>query len=249
MNARARLVHASGALILLKYAVGLCLVYQLAARRTGLLRSGPDIHKALQKRPGRRRVVKTIGRARHRGIGFGANSACDQPQDICPTHVNQGVHAATSQPNKIGPATRYDFNSKNLTAYGGLLPVGTLLEKLGFRQLVEETLRVKRQTSAMPAYQFILAMVLGLLRGFLATASHAVSAARAHADGNPGRVAARRSVPSGGSWPLCTAAWPANCWKYSDACDSEYGKRPMWDSDDRPSFLKTPARICRISIS
>jgi hypothetical protein len=74
----------------------------------------------------------------------------DQPQDICPTPVNQGVHAATSQPNKIGPATPYDFDSKNLTAYGGLLPVGTLLEKLGFRQLVEETLKVKRQTLACP---------------------------------------------------------------------------------------------------
>jgi len=43
----------------------------------------------------------------------------------------------------------YDFDSKNLTAYGGLLPVGTLLEKLGFRQLVEETLKVKRQTRVM----------------------------------------------------------------------------------------------------
>ena len=90
----------------------------------------------------------------------------DQSQDICPTPVNQGVHAATSQPNKIGPATPYDFDSKNLTAYGGLLPVGTLLEKLGFRQLVEETLKVKRQTRAMPAYQFILAMVLACYVGF-----------------------------------------------------------------------------------
>ena len=90
----------------------------------------------------------------------------DQPQDICPTPVNQAVHAATPQPNKIGPATPYDFDSKNLTAYGGLLPVGTLLEKLGFRQLVEETLKVKRQTRAMPAYQFILAMVLACYVGF-----------------------------------------------------------------------------------
>jgi hypothetical protein len=90
----------------------------------------------------------------------------DQPQDICSTPVNQGVHAATSQPNKIGPTTPYDFDSKNLTAYGGLLPVGTLLEKLGFRQLVEETLKVKRQTRAMPAYQFILAMVLACYVGF-----------------------------------------------------------------------------------
>ena len=29
-----------------------------------------------------------------------------------------------SQPNKIGAATPYDFDGKNLTAYGGLLPVG-----------------------------------------------------------------------------------------------------------------------------
>ena len=90
----------------------------------------------------------------------------NQPQDICPTPVNQGVHAATPQPNKIGPATPYDFDGKNLTAYGGLQPVGTLLEKLGFRQLVEETLKIKRQTRAMPAYQFILAMVLACYVGF-----------------------------------------------------------------------------------
>jgi hypothetical protein len=90
----------------------------------------------------------------------------DQPQDIYPTPVNQGVHAPASQPNIIGPTTPYDFDSKNLTAYGGLLPVGTLLEKLGFRQLVEETLRVKRQTRVMPVYQFILAMVLACYVGF-----------------------------------------------------------------------------------
>ena len=44
--------------------------------------------------------------------------------------------------------------------------MGTLLEKLGFRQLVEETLKVKRQTRVMPAYQFILAMVLACYVGF-----------------------------------------------------------------------------------
>jgi len=44
--------------------------------------------------------------------------------------------------------------------------VGTLLEKLGFRQLVEDTLKVKRQTRVMPAYQFILAMVLACYVGF-----------------------------------------------------------------------------------
>jgi len=39
----------------------------------------------------------------------------------------------------IEPSTPYDFEGKNLTAYGGLLPVATMLERLGFRQLVEET--------------------------------------------------------------------------------------------------------------
>jgi hypothetical protein len=90
----------------------------------------------------------------------------DRKKDSDKTPVKQGPEKVSSEPNKIGPATPYDFDGKNLTAYGGLLPVGTLLEKLGFRQLVEETLKVKRQTRVMPAYQFILAMVLACYVGF-----------------------------------------------------------------------------------
>src|SRR6202051_364712 len=90
----------------------------------------------------------------------------DRKKDSEKTPVKQGPEKVSSEPNKIGPATPYDFDGKNLTAYGGLLPVGTLLEKLGFRQLVEETLKVKRQTRVMPAYQFILAMVLACYVGF-----------------------------------------------------------------------------------
>ena len=60
----------------------------------------------------------------------------------------------------------YDLQSKNLTAYWGLLPVATMLEKLGFQQVVEETLRVKRATRALSRYQFVLAMVLALYVGF-----------------------------------------------------------------------------------
>ena len=90
----------------------------------------------------------------------------DRNKDSDKTPVRQGPEEVSSEPNKIGPATPYDFDGKNLTAYGGLLPVGTLLEKLGFRQLVEETLKVKRQTRAMPGYQFILAMVLACYVGF-----------------------------------------------------------------------------------
>src|ERR1700682_2717896 len=80
--------------------------------------------------------------------------------------AKQGAEAVIREPNKIGASTPYDFEAKSLTAYGGLLPVVTMLEKLGFQQLVEETLTVKRMTRAMPMYQFVLAMVLALYVGF-----------------------------------------------------------------------------------
>src|SRR5437879_2290598 len=41
-----------------------------------------------------------------------------------------------------------------------------MLEKLGFQQLLEETLTVKRVTRAMSMYQFVLAMVLAVYVGF-----------------------------------------------------------------------------------
>jgi hypothetical protein len=83
-------------------------------------------------------------------------------QDTRPSRSPQGSERPIPEANKIGAATPYDFEGKNLTAYGGLLPVATMLEKLGFQQLVEETLRVKRITRVMSLYQFVLAMVLAL---------------------------------------------------------------------------------------
>ena len=80
--------------------------------------------------------------------------------------ARQGAEEDIAGPNKIGASTPYDFEGKNLTAYGGLLPVVTMLEKLGFQQLVEETLTVKRVTRAMNLYQFVLAMVLAVYVGF-----------------------------------------------------------------------------------
>src|SRR5271165_3313847 len=80
--------------------------------------------------------------------------------------AKQGVAEDAAEPIKIRASTPYDFEGKNLTAYGGLLPVATMLEKLKFRQLVEETLTVTRVTRAMPWYQFVLSMVLALYVGF-----------------------------------------------------------------------------------
>ena len=80
--------------------------------------------------------------------------------------ARQGVQRDIAEPNRIGASTPYDFEGRNLTAYGGLLPVATMLEKLGFQQLIEGTLTVKRVTRAMSMYQFVLAMVLAVYVGF-----------------------------------------------------------------------------------
>ena len=90
----------------------------------------------------------------------------NKKKDTDKTPAKQGAEAVISEPNKIGSSTPYDFDSRNLTAYGGLLPVATMLERLGFQQLVEETLTVKRGTRAMSMYQFVLAMVLAAYVGF-----------------------------------------------------------------------------------
>jgi hypothetical protein len=82
------------------------------------------------------------------------------------TPARQEAEGAAPEAWKIGASTPYDFSARHLTAYGGLLPVATMLEKLGFEQLVEETLTVRRLTRAMPVYRFVLAMVLALYVGF-----------------------------------------------------------------------------------
>src|SRR6204780_4235316 len=80
--------------------------------------------------------------------------------------VEQGPEEVAPEPNKINASTPYDFAGKNLTPYGGLLPVITMLEKLGFHALVEQTVTSKRIPRAMDLYRFVLGIVLGLYIGF-----------------------------------------------------------------------------------
>src|SRR5437870_8808548 len=80
--------------------------------------------------------------------------------------ARQAVQESASEPNKIGASTPYEFKGKSLTAYGGLLPVATMLEKLGFQALVEETITCSRETRVMNLYKFVLSIVLGLYVGF-----------------------------------------------------------------------------------
>src|SRR5882672_10818567 len=80
--------------------------------------------------------------------------------------AKQAFQETASEPNKIGASTPYEFSGKNLTAYGGLLPVATMLEKFGFQTLVEETITCSRETRVMSLYKFVLGIVLGLYVGF-----------------------------------------------------------------------------------
>jgi hypothetical protein len=80
--------------------------------------------------------------------------------------LNQGSSTAIPEPNKIAASTHFDFQGKNLTPYGGLFPVATMLERLGFEKLVNEILTVTRIPRVMTIYQFVLGMVLAIYVGF-----------------------------------------------------------------------------------
>ena len=90
----------------------------------------------------------------------------DRNKDSDKTLGKQGPEKVSSEPNKINASTPYDFGGKNLTPYGGLLPVITMLENLGFQALVEQTVTSKRISRAMDLYRFVLGIVLSLYIGF-----------------------------------------------------------------------------------
>src|SRR6266404_1480126 len=90
----------------------------------------------------------------------------NEKQHIEKTSAKQGFPADSPEPYKIAPSTPFDFGAKNLTPYGGLFPVSTMLEKLGFKELIEETLTIHRIPRVMTIYQFLLGMVLALYVGF-----------------------------------------------------------------------------------
>ena len=82
------------------------------------------------------------------------------------THAKQGCPPDSPGPYKIAASTPFDFGAKNLTPYGGLFPVATMLEKLDFKKLIDETLTIHRIPRVMTIYQFLLGMVLALYVGF-----------------------------------------------------------------------------------
>ena len=86
-----------------------------------------------------------------------------------PTSANSAERARGErprEPNTIGASAKYSFTARNLTAYGGLLPVAAMLEKLEFRELVGEsvTLESQRMTRAIKSSEFLLGMNLSVER-------------------------------------------------------------------------------------
>src|SRR6266704_2478692 len=90
----------------------------------------------------------------------------NEKQHIEKTRAKQGFSADSPEPYKIAASTPFDFGAKNLTPYGGLFPVSTMLEKLGFKKLIKETLTIHRIPRVMTIYQFLLGMVLAIYVGF-----------------------------------------------------------------------------------
>ena len=82
------------------------------------------------------------------------------------TPAKQGADEVIPKAIKIGASTPFDFRGASMTAYGGLLPVATLLEKLQFQQLIEEHVTIQRLTTSMPGFRFVLGMILALYVGF-----------------------------------------------------------------------------------
>src|SRR3977135_1218102 len=80
--------------------------------------------------------------------------------------ANQGSPSDITEPNKIAASTHFDFKGKNLTPYGGLFPVATMLEKLGLQSRATKTRTIKPTPRAMTIYQFVLGMLFAIYGGF-----------------------------------------------------------------------------------
>jgi len=80
--------------------------------------------------------------------------------------AGRGGAQAAGRARKIGAATRYDFGGGVLTAYGGLLPLAALWEKLGLLALVDQWLTVKRQPDSLSNGQIVVSTVLLFFLGF-----------------------------------------------------------------------------------
>lgn len=108
----------------------------------------------------------------------------DRYQDSAPRAVNQGVDGTAPEPIQIKASTPYDFEGRNLTAYGGLLPVATMLEKPGLPETGRGTLDGEEATQGHDHAAVHPGKGAGQLRGFLSPVSFTIPPTGADAHRN-----------------------------------------------------------------
>jgi hypothetical protein len=118
-----------------------------------------------------------------------------------------------------------------------------MLEKLGFQQLIEKTLTIKRRTRSMPVFEFILGMIL---------ASYVVFSRLNQfrfLKRDPmltGILEAAELPPQSSFWRLLASLHLGIARRCRVACENECGKRPTPSSRKSPSIL---TRCTRCSVS
>jgi hypothetical protein len=109
----------------------------------------------------------------------------DRREDSGKTPGKQGVEQRAPEPNEINASTPYDFNGKNLTPYGGLLPVITMLEKLGFESLVEGDTYIEADSPCHELVRIRAEHRTGLVHRLFTPEPVALHRARPDTDGHP----------------------------------------------------------------
>ena len=79
--------------------------------------------------------------------------------------VNQGLRDVIPEPNRIGASTPYDFEAKNLTAYGGLLPVASMLETSDIDSM-QQVIHVRNGKGGRDRLVPMSGKLYGLLRAY-----------------------------------------------------------------------------------
>jgi hypothetical protein len=107
--------------------------------------------------------------------------------------AKQGSQADIPEPNKIAASTSFDFDGKYLTPYGGLFPVATMLEKLGFQKAGRGNTEGEAHPAGYDHLSIRAGDGVGHLRWVLPPQSHPLCGQRSDADrgaegGQPSRA-------------------------------------------------------------
>ena len=77
--------------------------------------------------------------------------------------IQQNI-SKNAEPLRITSATGFDFSGRHMTAFGGTFLLGSLIEKLGLIELMDQTLTIERKT-IIPASKMITALIYLLFIG------------------------------------------------------------------------------------